>query len=44
MERIKRFTIDPVSRKYFEVRCKKLDPKDKIVHMAIDEVYTTQNL
>ena len=51
-ERIKRFTsftkflgtIHPVSRKYFEMCFKNLDPKDLIVHMAIDEVCTTQNL
>ena len=49
---IRRFTsfskfrggVDSISFKYFEMRSSKLQAKDRIVHMAIDEVYTTQSL
>ena len=49
---IRRFTsftkfrgkVGPISYKYFKMHCKKLDTKDKILHMAIDEVYTVQFL
>ena len=49
---IRRFThftkfrgdVDDISVKYFKMRIDKLEDKDKVLHMAIDEVYTTQSL
>lgn len=36
--------MDDVNVKYFQMRIDKLQDKEKVVHMAIDEVYTTQSL
>lgn len=49
---IKRFThftkfrvdVDDISARYFKLRIDKLKDKDKVLHMAIDDVYTTQTL
>lgn len=51
-ERLRRFTtftkfrggIDPVTIEYFKMRFAKLAPRERVVHLAIDEVYTTTTL
>ena len=36
--------IDNYTQSYFKLKAARLDDKDKVVHMAIDEVHTTQDL
>jgi hypothetical protein len=51
-DRLRRFTtftkfrggIDPVTIEYFKMRSAKLTPRERVVHLAIDEVYTTTTL
>lgn len=36
--------FSPVTRKYFEMRIKKLSEREKLVHLSMDEVHTSETL